>query len=434
MRRQLIIGNGGAAISAVKAIRSISPNDEITIISKESYLAYSPSLITYYLSGKIEFEDLFICDESFYQQNRVDIRLNRNVAKVVTKLKKVYLDRGEVLKYDNLLLATGAQPVIPPIEGLDLPGVFTLYTADDAREIVTFLEGKERVAVIGGGLVGLQTLGALSNSGKKTILVEMKDQILPQALDLQGARILEEWLRQKGVDIHLGQRVSGIYGGDSKKVISLASGNELMTDGVILAVGFRPKVDFLQGSGIELADGVIVDQYCRANKNGVYAAGDIVQAPDPLKGGRPTINACWPNAIKQGKVAGLNMAGKKVQLLQNVRYNAFTVFGLPCVSIGLIGAVNIQLEEEVSQKETNYRKLLFNDDILVGAILIGDVGDAGVIANIIERHDLFPRLQKTLRSHRFSTYSIKDYIWLKTNLWDLPGKDSIPQRDMSKLE
>jgi NAD(P)H-nitrite reductase large subunit len=313
-------------------------------------------------------------------------------------------------------VATGASPVIPPIEGVNLPGIFTLYTVDSAREVLTFLKKKKRIAVIGAGLIGLQTVGALLKSGRKAFLIEMKDQILPQTLDLKGARIIEEKLRQKGVDIYLGQKISRIYGSHRKKVIILSLGNELMTDGVILAVGIRPNVDFLQGSDIALAGGVIIDQHCRTNSNGVYAAGDVAEAPDPLREGHPTINASWPNAIKQGKVAGLNMAGKKVHLLQNVRYNAFTLFDLPCISIGLIRSEEgIQLEEIVFQEESSYRKFLFKDGFLVGAILIGDVEDAGVIANIIERFYLFPHLQEVLQSNGVISCSMTDYLCLMTN-------------------
>lgn len=410
MKKHLIVGNGGAAISAVTAIRSINSDDEITIISKENCLAYSPALTTYYLSGNIGYADMFICDEMFYRQKRVNTLLARRVVKVDPKLRKVYTDGGELRKYDDLLIATGSSSIVPSIEGVNLPGVFTLYTADDAKRIISFFEGKETVAIIGAGLIGIQVLGALITRGKKVFLVEMMDQILPQILDPQGARILEERLRQKGVDIRLSEPVLGIYDNNGKKVIWLAPGAELTVDAVILAVGVYPNVDFLQDSGIEFSSGVIVDEHCRASTDGVYAAGDVAEAPDAVTG-RHVVNATWPNAIEQGRVAGLNMAGKEVSILRNRRFNAFSLFGFPCVSLGLIRAEGMELDEIVSQDNVSYRKLFFKEGLLVGSVLLGETEDAGIIVSLIERRGLSPHLYEALLSHSVCAHSIRYYYW-----------------------
>lgn len=410
MKKHLILGNGGAAISAVRAVRSIRSDDEITIISKESSLAYSPALTIYYLGGSIGYRDMFICDESFYREKRVNTLLGRKIVKVDTLLKKVYADSGEVVSYDDLLIATGSSSLVPPIKGVDLPGVFALYTGDDARRIINFIEGKESVAVIGAGPIGIHVVGALANRGKMVSLMEMADQVLPQILDPQGARILEERLREKAVDMHLSETVSGIYERKRKKVISLASGAEITTDAVILSVGVSPNVDFLEGSGIKLNRGVIIDQQCRASTDGVYVAGDAAETPDPVTN-YYTINATWPNAIEQGRVAGLNMAGRGVSILHNLRFNTVSVFGLPCVSFGLIRQEGKKLEEVVSQDGAGYRKLFFKDGLLVGAVLLGETEDAGIIASLIEKRTLFPNFYEAALRHRVYTHSVKEYYW-----------------------
>jgi NAD(P)H-nitrite reductase large subunit len=383
MAQHLILGNGIAAISAARAIKSVSPQDAITIVSNESYPAYSPTLITYYLMGKIGFKNIFISDKASYRKNGIDLRLNSKIVKVEADQKKVLLGDGQFLSYDNLLIATGARPAIPPIDGAPSPGVFTLYTADDAKGVVRFLRDKKRVAVIGGGLVGLQAAGALTNSGRKVFLIEMKDRISYQTLDVEGAAIVENMLRQWGVDTHIGQGVSAIHDVGDKKVVLLTSGSKLVAEAVILATGTQPNVEFLEASGIRMANGIIVDGFCRTNIDHVYAAGDVALARDEYTG-QLVPNATWPNAIKQGRTAGLNMAGKQILIPGNIRFNATTLSGLVCVSIGSMDAVDGPVEEAVYRDGPVYRKLFLRNGFPVGAILIGDVEGAGAIANMIE--------------------------------------------------
>lgn len=383
MVRHLILGNGITAISAVRAIKSVSPQDRITIVSNEPYPAYSPTLITYYLMGKIGFRNIFIFDKASYRDNGVDLRLNCKIAKVEADRKKVLLGDGEILSYDNLLIATGARPAIPPVDGARSSGVFTLYTADDAKGVVRFLRDKKHVTVVGGGFVGLQAAGALTTSGRKAVLVEMKDQILYQALDIEGAAIVENRLRQWGVDTYIGQGISAIHDVRDKKVVLLTSGSELVSEAVILATGTRPNVEFLEGSGITMANGIIIDRFCRTNVDHVYAAGDVALARDEHTG-RLVSNATWPNAVKQGRTAGLNMAGKETRIPNNVRFNAITLSDLDCVSIGSMDAAGGPVEETVYRDGSVYRKMFLRNGFPVGAVMIGDVEDAGAIANMIE--------------------------------------------------
>ena len=410
MKKHLIVGNGGAAISAVRAIRRINSDDEITVISKESCCAYSPVCLTYYMRGSIGREDVFICEESLYRQNKVNIVLGRKATNVDTKLRRVYTYGGEARYYDDLLIATGSSPVIPSIEGVNLPGVFVLRTIYDAERIISFLGSKESVAIIGSGLAAIQALGALINRGKKVVLAARRHQILRKILDLQGARILEERLYQEGADIRLNEPVLGIHGNDRKKVISLASGAELTADAVILAVGAHPNVDFIKGSRIELSSGIVIDQHCRTSKEGIYAAGDVAEAYDPITS-HYTINATWPNAIEQGRVAGLNMAGKEASILRNIRFNIFTLFGFSCASLGLTRADGIKPDEIVLEHGVVYRKLFFKEGLLVGAVLLGDIDDAGIIVSLIQRRSMFPKLYEVLLRRGVSSNSVTEYWW-----------------------
>lgn len=404
MKRHVIVGNGGAAISCIKAVRSLAVEDEITVISRESCPAYSPVLTTHYIAGTIAYQDMFLCDEAFYRRNNVNTLMGRKAVKVEPACKKVLMEDGHSVGYDDLLVATGSSPSIPPIEGVDYPGVFTLYTADEARAIGAALEGAESVAIVGAGLIGIQALTAAVARGKKATLIEIQDRILPLTLDSAGARMLEAKLRENAVEIHLNETLAKVGDEKGKRALFLASGRQIMADLVILALGVNPNIDLMEGSGVQLSKGILIDERCRTNVEDIYAAGDVAEGVDPITG-RPTVNATWPNAIEQGTVAGLNMAGKEIPCRRNLRFNTFTLFDLPCASIGFVTA-EAGLQEVVHKDGDIYRKLAFRDGFLVGAVLIGDTNEAGVLASLVERRTLFRDLPRELaRSSAFSPYA-----------------------------
>ncbi|MEK7777034.1 MAG: FAD-dependent oxidoreductase, partial [Chloroflexota bacterium] len=161
MKRHVIIGNSHAAISAVQAIRSVSSKDEVILISREDCPAYSPMLTPCYLSGDMPYEGMFFCDKAFYQENRVDTLLGKRVVKVTPKSKSVSLENGASVSYDTLLIATGSNSQVPPIPGTQLPNVFTLWSAEDARKIADAMSGAKTVAVVGAGLVGIDCVNVM---------------------------------------------------------------------------------------------------------------------------------------------------------------------------------------------------------------------------------------------------------------------------------
>ncbi|MDP2917258.1 MAG: FAD-dependent oxidoreductase [Dehalococcoidia bacterium] len=288
-----------------------------------------------------------------------------------------------------MLIATGASPVVPSIEGAHLPGISPFWYADDARKVYDLANSAKQVAVVGAGFVGLQVLDCLLRQGKSIWLIETLDHLLPNVLDPGGAEIVLERLLQKGVHVHLKDKVYSIREAGKKKLLSITSGGTLKVDLVIFATGTRPNVDFLKRSGIKVSRGVIVDDYCRTSAEGIYAAGDVTESIDPVTekvGANPT----WPNAVEQGWTAGLNMAGREVTRRRRIRSNVFTISDLCCASVGLVSGTNKGYSEFVQKTGSTYRKLIFKDNSLVGAILVGDIEDAGVLNHFIELQKIFP--------------------------------------------
>jgi len=152
----------------------------------------------------------------------------------------------------------------------------------------------------------------------------------------------------------------------------------------VLCTGVRANIELVQGSGVATQRGILVDEACRTNIEGIYAAGDVAESYDPLTD-HTQVQATWPNAIEQGRVAGANMAGANIHRLRRTRYNVFSVHGLPCASLGVVEATGEGWREEVGQAGERYRKLLFRDGRLAGAVLVGDISEAGALLALIER-------------------------------------------------
>ncbi|MFQ6059258.1 MAG: NAD(P)/FAD-dependent oxidoreductase [Anaerolineae bacterium] len=417
MKRHVIIGNSGAAISAVQAIRSVNQEDEIVLISKEGCPAYSPVLTTYYLSGRIPYEGMFICDEAFYREHGVETILGVKAVKVDPHTRQVALADARRVEYDDLLVATGSSTDVPDLPGRDLPGVLTLYTAEEARHLWEAAREAEKVAIVGAGLIGIQAVDALWQRGKRVTLIEVMDRLMPKVLDREGARILQAHLEAQGIEIHLRDMVARIEGGEEKCLV-LTSGDRVEAEVILLATGVRPNVDLLEGSGVEVAEGVLVDEGCRTSVEGVYAAGDVAQGPDPVTGEHRVV-ATWLNAVEQGRVAGLNMAGVKATHQRGVRANLVTSAGLPVFTAGWVtegvglGPAASACEEFALRRNGHYRRLLFADNALVGAVLVGEVDEAGLLLNYIERGAMPARLKEELQ--RRSAFALQARV-LSTRL------------------
>lgn len=386
MKRHVIIGNGGAGVSAAKAIRSASGEDEVVIISREGCRGYSPVLATHYLAGHISYDDMFFVDDEFYLRNSIQTILGNRVNFINANARAVFLEDGDSVAFDNLLIATGSKPVVPHVPGVEGEGIFTLQTPEDAKRIDLWARRGSKAVVVGAGLIGMQASDALVRRGLRVSLIEKLDQIMPLALDAQGAAMVQRGLQERGVDLHLGIGVSAIGDAKGHKVVALESGNVVEANLVILATGVRPNVDPAAGCGVHTGRGIIVDKCARTSQDGIYAAGDVAEGPDRISG-KTQVNATWFNAAEQGRVAGLTMAGIPASYFGNVRMNISFPLDIAIASIGIVNRTNEEQEEITSTSGDRYRKLIFERDHLVGAVLVGDVEDIGVLTGIVRRED-----------------------------------------------
>ncbi len=394
-KRHVILGNSAAALSAIKAIRGIDSASPITLISAEPHYAYSPVLLTYYVSQRIDRKALFIADQHFYHRLGVDLILGNKAVKVDPENQRIYLEKGEILEYDTLLLATGSKPKQLGIAGEDLEGIFTLKTVDDGDKLLKYSEQIKDVVIIGGGLIGLQAANALVRDDRKITMVIGSKQPLSQNVDPACAENVCQGIRDCGISIRFESNAVAVERVKQKLKVELNLGRALKADAVVIGKGVKPNIQLAEASGIEVNHGIVVDASMRTNCSNIFAAGDVAEGMNQITGERQVI-ATWPNACAQGKTAGLNMSGAR-STFSGLSYNVCNFLGRTVASVGVAKPENGDYDEVIYREPMKglYRKLVWNKkDELVGAVLMGKVEDIGVIRNLIKNRTKFPKTRR----------------------------------------
>jgi NAD(P)H-nitrite reductase large subunit len=407
MTRHLIIGGGPAAINAIETIRDFDAGaSQITLVCDEP--AYSRMVLPYYLANQIPEQQVFTADDAYYNTLKVDRVIGQRVTKVDPQGKQVTLASGQTLPFDNLLIATGASPTIPPVSGADLPGVYPLWTLAHTWAVLkaTSAIAQPEVAFVGAGFIGFIVLNAMYKRRWKLKVVEIADQVLPRMLDRQGARHVETWLGKKGVALHLGTTVKEIAAAGNRKRVTLGDGSTLEADLVIFATGIRPNLDLAQGSGIQTDQGIVVNDRMQTNFPFIYAAGDVAQGPDLLSD-QSAVHAIQPTAVDHGRIAGANMAGQNVRYPGSLLINILDACGLQCASFGRWGDGTADAMTMNNPDRPIYRRLLWTGDQITGAIFLGpanDLGmlnDVGMVKGIIQTRTALGAWKEFLRENPF---------------------------------
>ncbi|HSV97533.1 MAG TPA: FAD-dependent oxidoreductase [Spirochaetota bacterium] len=359
----LIIGNGVAGTEAALAIRKSDPEGAVAILTSSPYLYYYRPSVIEYLADGIARDRLIIYKPDFYEKNRIRMLLGTTVAKLMPDEKAVLDIQGRLYSYDRLLLATGADPVLPPIEGADLNGVFTLRGIEDADRLRAFAGAANRAVVVGGGLLGLESAHSLAKLGLAVSVVEACGRLLPRQLDADGARTLQRLLEEKGLSFALEDGVRAIEGNGSVKRVLLKSGRTIEADLVLVSAGIRGRCDLAREAGIAVDSGIVVDDHLRTSAEDVFAAGDPIEYRGKLFG-------IWPAAKEQGRIAGLNMAGVPTAYNPTLMAATLKITGIDLYSAGDFNAAGCDVL--VASSDTGYKKLLLNAGLAVGAIALGD--------------------------------------------------------------
>ena len=366
----VVIGNGVAGNSAAKgALRN--PDTRVTLIDGDTTPYYSACVLPDYVSGDIPRERV-VFEIPGQASRRFERCQGKRVSAIDPLKKEVLFTEASSTPFDRLILAAGSVPLIPPVQGSDLPGNFTLKTLDDATRIRQWALGN--AVVIGSGLIGIEAAIALRKLGKKVTLIEAMDRIGPRILDPVMAERVKQTLESQGIDVGLEESVVGVHGAGKTEAVETEK-RDLKADLVVWATGMKPQSALAGDAGITLGenDGILVDASMQTSAQGVYAVGDVAEYPDPLFS-EPRLNLFWYFGVGQGRVAGMNAAGLRSEFPPTLQMGTAQLFDTPLAFVGYteteLHARGLSPETKDAGNGKRFFHQVFLDGRLVGIQMI----------------------------------------------------------------
>ncbi|GFE60691.1 FAD-dependent oxidoreductase [Geobacter sp. AOG2] len=376
IRHVIILGAGIAGITAAGEARRSSPDVKITVLSREPAPPYFRLNLTRFLAGDIKESEICMRPQQWFDEQHIDF-LVADATGLDREKRQVCLRDGRTLAYDRLVLANGAHPFIPPLPGATREGVHVLRTREDANAILARLVSVKNVVCIGGGLLGLESAGALARHGLNVTVVEGFSWLLPRQLPPRAGLLLQQRLESQGLIVRCGVQVMELTGDESVHGVLLNNGEELPADLVVIAAGVRPNSHIARQSGLKVHNGVIVDDWMYTSDPAILAAGDVAEHLGKLYG-------IWPASYAQGIIAGVNAVGGQAEFNGVAPSNRIKVLDIDLFSIGQIQQEDASTMCYEDVHGDNYRALFCRDGQLVGAVLYGDTNLAGLLKEIVE--------------------------------------------------
>jgi NADPH-dependent 2,4-dienoyl-CoA reductase/sulfur reductase-like enzyme len=295
--------------AAAKILRMKDPKGSITLVGKEPHLPYDrPPLSKELLRGDKTPENITYDPQSFFEEKKIDLVLGTPVTSLNPGRRVAELSSGGQIVFEKALIATGGEPIRLQVRGSDLDGVYYLRTVDDALRIASEGVSGKRAVVVGAGFIGMEVTASLTQRGVAVTVIETLPHIWPRFLDEQFAGFIQDFCAAEGVRFLTGEKVTEIRGEDRVESVLTASGQKILCDFVCVGIGITPEVGLAKDSGLEIDNGIVVNEYLQTSHPDIYAGGDAVNYPDPIFGKRRRVEH-WGHAEYCGQVAGLNMAG-----------------------------------------------------------------------------------------------------------------------------
>lgn len=393
----VIIGNGIAAISAIKSIRESDKESEIHLIGKEKFYPYNRVRLSKGLLSGLEEDKTLLQKREWYSDNNITLYLDNKVTSIDTNKRIVELSDRSTINYTKLLLANGSRNVTPFIPGINKQGVYTLKTLQDAWDIIDKLNDTQVALIIGGGIQGLETAWIMAQAGKKVILSHRSQRFMRRQLDEKASKILEKSVLSSGIQILFNTQISEVKGVDSVVGFMASDGKSYECDTIIYSVGTEPYIDILKNTPISTNNGVIVNEKMETNIEDIYAAGDVAEYDNHIYG-------LWNIAIGQGKVAGYNIVGRHSVYEHIVPVTTLNAFNLSLFSMGIVDeskATDIVTDDR--SEEGIYNRIFINNDKVIGAIVVGSIKSSPALKAAIEK-------ELSLRGMDYKNISFDDFI------------------------
>jgi len=384
----VIIGDGIAGSSAAETLREEAPESDITVVTDEGEALYNRILIKEFAKGKLPEAPISIHEPDWYAERDIELALNTHVTGVDTAARTVRVHDGEDIDYDKLLVATGGTPRQLPVDNSDAEGIHHFWTFQDARAIKASAERADSGVVVGAGLLGLDLAAVCGAQGLDGHYLMRGNRWWRYALSLEGAEIVHDALREKGVTPVFDSGVDHFEVDDDDHVTAAVDpdGDRYEAEFVGVAIGLDMNTEFLRETAIEHDGGVLVDEYMQTGVEDVYAAGDLTRFQDTIVGERAQ-NGSWGSAKEQGRVAALNMAADdEREAFRWVSSYSITHFDFPFLSFGHPTEGDQHFERSYGDGE--WRRIALNNGQIVGGVLVGDLAPQTTLKQLMreERH------------------------------------------------
>lgn len=370
----VIVGGGVAAVNVADTVSTMNKKARITIISKEKYLPYYRTRLTELIDNDIPMERMEIKKQSWYDERNIKLLLGEEVTSILSGEKAIIISNGEKIKYDSLVIASGARCFIPPFENKELKNVRVIRELSETYEVIETAKKCKKAVVIGGGVLGLEAAWGIKNLGVDVTVLEVMPRVLPRQLDEKGSSMLEKLIKDSGVNILTGVEIKGFSGNESVEKVVLKNGEELDAELVIISAGICPNKEFAMSSGIAVNRGIVVNEKMETSLEDVYACGDIAEFNGRIIG-------LWQVAMEQGKIVGANICGEERIYTEQIQPLSFEGMNTQLLSIGEIkcAADCKEVVEDYNSVRDTYKKFFLTNDVLKGAILIGDISKSVAI-------------------------------------------------------
>jgi nitrite reductase (NADH) large subunit len=378
VQRVVILGAGIAGVTAAEQARAASPYVAVTLIAREPGDPYYRLNLTRLLAGEIEEAALPLHPPSWYREQKIDLLVGE-VTAIDRKRQELALG-DRLVPYDRLVLANGSHAFVPPILGVTREQVFTVRTLEDCRAVLAAVAGRSdprRCVCIGGGLLGLETAGALARRGLAVTVVEGFGWLLPRQLAEPAGRLLQSHLERLGMTVRCSAKVEEIVGDETAKGVRLGGGEVLPAELVVLAAGVRPNSYLARQSGLEVKSGVVIDDRMFTSDPAILAAGDVAEH-------RGAVHGLWPTAYAQGLVAGANAVGGELEFHGLAPSNRLKVLDVDLFSIGQFTPADGSYTVLEHGEGATYLRLVCRDGLLCGANLYGDTSLAQLCKEAVE--------------------------------------------------
>jgi NAD(P)H-nitrite reductase large subunit len=380
-------------------------------------------VLPYYLDKSIAENHVYTATGADLMRWKVKTLIGRRATALDVKANVCTLDDGARVEYDDCLIATGSSAARAPVPGADGSGIYSFWTLEEARGVLTSIKPGSQVVMVGAGFISFTILNSILSLGAKLTVVELMPRILPRMVDDIGAGLVEDWLKGHGVAVRTNAKLAKIEDVKGRKRLKFASGPDLTADVVIMATGIRTNLAWLAGSGIDVKQGVVVDEHLRSSVPNVYAAGDVAQGRD-LISGQSAVHAIEPTAQEHGRIVGANMAGKDVKYRGSLIINIVEVCHLDAASFGAWDDARAEAISGLKKDRNAYRKLLFTGERLTGAIIIGrsndiwTTNDVGMLKGLVQSGQPIGRYKDHLRRNPFDVKTV--FIAARTTSTLLP--------------